>query len=182
MNSSWCNLRYYPGICLDVQENKEELRRGHPVSRLRFMIGIWRIWSWRVTSQTAMLNELKSRKRNAEQVPLVTLLSCSQLVKATRTTHVYINTVSNWRCHSSGGLVAGFPPRLPGFEPTSGHVDLWWTRWQVSPSTPVSPANPHSTDCSTLITISSRAGTIGQFVADVPSGLGLTPPQEVKKN
>jgi hypothetical protein len=29
--------------------------------------------------------------------------------------------------------------------------------------------------------LSSRAGTIGQFVADVPSGLSLTPPQEIKK-
>jgi hypothetical protein len=25
-------------------------------------------------------------------------------------------------CHSSGGLVAGFPPRRPGFEPGSGNV------------------------------------------------------------
>jgi hypothetical protein len=29
--------------------------------------------------------------------------------------------------------------------------------------------------------LSSRAGTIGQLVADVPSGLSLTPPQENKK-
>jgi hypothetical protein len=28
--------------------------------------------------------------------------------------------------------------------------------------------------------LSSRAGTIGQLVADVPSGLSLTPPQETK--
>jgi hypothetical protein len=28
---------------------------------------------------------------------------------------------------------------------------------------------------------SSGAGTIGQLVADVPSGLSLTPPQETKK-
>jgi hypothetical protein len=29
--------------------------------------------------------------------------------------------------------------------------------------------------------LSSGAGTIGQLVADVPSGLNLTPPQETKK-
>jgi hypothetical protein len=29
--------------------------------------------------------------------------------------------------------------------------------------------------------LSSVAGTIGQLVADVPSGLSLTPPQETKK-
>jgi hypothetical protein len=29
--------------------------------------------------------------------------------------------------------------------------------------------------------LSSEAGTIGQVVADVPSGLSLTPPQETKK-
>jgi hypothetical protein len=29
--------------------------------------------------------------------------------------------------------------------------------------------------------LSSEAGTIGQLVVDVPSGLGLTPPQGIKK-
>jgi hypothetical protein len=32
--------------------------------------------------------------------------------------------------------------------------DLWWTKWhwgRFSPSTLVSPANPHSTDCSIII-------------------------------
>jgi hypothetical protein len=29
--------------------------------------------------------------------------------------------------------------------------------------------------------LSSGAGTIGQLVADTPSGLSLTPPQEIKK-
>jgi hypothetical protein len=29
--------------------------------------------------------------------------------------------------------------------------------------------------------LSSGAGTIGQLVADVPSGLNLTPPQETKR-
>jgi hypothetical protein len=53
--------------------------------------------------------------------------------------------------------------------------DLWWTKWRwgrFSPSTSVSPA----THCSTLIYLSSGAGTVGQLVAAVPSGLSLTPP------
>jgi hypothetical protein len=50
--------------------------------------------------------------------------------------------------------------------------------------TSVFAANSHSTDCSTFIIhhLSSGAGAIGQLVADVPSGLRLTPPQETKKN
>jgi hypothetical protein len=48
-----------------------------------------------------------------------------------------------------------------------------WGRF--SPRTSVSLANSHSTDCSTLI-------IIYQLVADVPSGLSLTRPQETKKH
>jgi hypothetical protein len=53
-------------------------------------------------------------------------------------------------------LVAGFPPRRPWFEPRSGHVGFmvdkvaWGT---FPPSTSVSPANSHSTDCYTFIII-----------------------------
>jgi hypothetical protein len=65
--------------------------------------------------------------------------------------------------------------------------DLWWTNWywgRISPSTSVSRANSHSTDCSAfiIIYISSVADTRGQLVADVPNGLSLTPPQEPEKN
>jgi hypothetical protein len=51
--------------------------------------------------------------------------------------------------------------------------DLWWTKWRrgrFSPSTSVSPAI-HSTKFS-ILTI-TEAGTIGQWVADVPSGTSL---------
>jgi hypothetical protein len=61
--------------------------------------------------------------------------------------------------------------------------DLRWTKWhwgRFSPSTSVSPASSQLTDCSTFIIIG--AGTIGQLVTDVPSGLSLTPPRETKKN
>jgi hypothetical protein len=40
----------------------------------------------------------------------------------------------------------------------------------------IPPTVPHSS--SSIF----KAGTIGQIVADVPSGLGLTPPQGTKKN
>jgi hypothetical protein len=47
------------------------------------------------------------------------------------------------------------------------------------PSTSVSPTNFYTTDCPAVI-YRFGADTIGQLVADVPSGLGLTPPQETK--
>jgi hypothetical protein len=61
--------------------------------------------------------------------------------------------------------------------------DLWWTKWfwgRFFPSTSVFPANSHSTDCSTFIIIIIGAGITGQLVADVPSGLSLSPPPETK--
>jgi hypothetical protein len=61
--------------------------------------------------------------------------------------------------------------------------ELWWSKWHWGtffPSTSVSPANSHS-DYSTFIAIYPPvAGTTGEFVADVPSGLSLTPSQEKK--
>jgi hypothetical protein len=59
--------------------------------------------------------------------------------------------------------------------------DLWWTKWHwggFSPSSSGSSANPHCTKCSILI---YHPGTIGQLVADMPSGLGLIPPKNKKK-
>jgi hypothetical protein len=57
---------------------------------------------------------------------------------------------------------------------------LWWTKWhwaKFSPSTSVSPANPHSTNCSITIII-----ILGWYnrPRPVPSGLSLTPPRETK--
>jgi hypothetical protein len=58
---------------------------------------------------------------------------------------------------------------------------LWWTNWHWGRFLrvlrfPVPILIPPTTPQS-----SSGAGTIGQLVADVPSGLSLTPPQETKK-
>jgi hypothetical protein len=53
----------------------------------------------------------------------------------------------------------------------------------VSPRTSVSPANSHSTDCSTFIIIfHPPAGTTSQLVADVPSGLSHLIPPQIKDN
>jgi hypothetical protein len=72
----------------------------------------------------------------------------------------------------------------PGSNPGQVMWDLWWTNWhwgRVFPSSLVSPANSHSTDCSTLIICHSGLVQQAQLVADVLSGLSLTPPQETKK-
>jgi hypothetical protein len=54
---------------------------------------------------------------------------------------------------------------------------------QFPPNILVSPANFQFTNCYTLIIIYHPGlGTIGQTMADVPSGLSLTPPKETKKN
>jgi hypothetical protein len=63
---------------------------------------------------------------------------------------------------------------------------LWGTKWRwglFSSSSSVSPANSHSTDYSTHHHHhqSSGAGTMCQIMADVRSGLSLTPPQKKTK-
>jgi hypothetical protein len=81
-------------------------------------------------------------------------------------------------------LVAGFPPRRSGFEPSSGYV-----RFVVDK---VALGKVFSEYFGFLCRfsfhwllhthhLSAAAGTIGQIVADVPSGLNLTPTQR-KKN
>jgi hypothetical protein len=77
-------------------------------------------------------------------------------------------------------LVVGFPPRRTVFEPRScgicgGQIStragfLRVVRFPLPILIP--PTTPHS---------SSGAGTIGQIVADVPSGPSLTPPRESKR-
>jgi hypothetical protein len=60
------------------------------------------------------------------------------------------------RIKKKKSLVAGFPPLRPEFEPKSGHVGFVVDKvalGRFSPSTSVSPANSHSTDCSTFIVI-----------------------------
>jgi hypothetical protein len=81
-------------------------------------------------------------------------------------------------------LVAAFPPRRPGFEPMSGHVEFMVGKVALGQVTSVYFGFPYQSFHRLLHTKhhpSSAAGTIVQMVADVPSGLSLTPPQETKK-
>jgi hypothetical protein len=55
-------------------------------------------------------------------------------------------------CHSSGGYSPASHCGGPGSSPGQVMWDLWSTKWhwgRFPPSTSVSPANSHSTDCST---------------------------------
>jgi hypothetical protein len=82
-------------------------------------------------------------------------------------------------------LLIPFLPRRPGFEPRSGHV--WFVVDKVALGQVFSEYFGFSCQFSfhrllhTHYHLSSGAGTIGQLVADVPSGLSLTTPQEIKK-
>jgi hypothetical protein len=79
-------------------------------------------------------------------------------------------------------LLAGFPPRRPGFESRSGHVGFVVGKMALGKFFYEYLGFPCQFSFRRLLCIhlhlSSGAGTIGQLVADVPSGLSLTPPQE----
>jgi hypothetical protein len=82
-------------------------------------------------------------------------------------------------------LVAGFPPRRPGFESRWSHVGFVVDK--VALGQVFSEYFGFSCQLSfhrLLHThhLSSGAGTIVQLVADVPSGLSLTPSQETRRN
>jgi hypothetical protein len=86
---------------------------------------------------------------------------------------------------SSRRLVAGFPPRRPGFEPGSGHVGFVVDKVALEEVFSEYFGFPCQFSFHPLLHIhyhlSSGAGTTGQLAADVPSGLSLTPTQESKK-
>jgi hypothetical protein len=76
--------------------------------------------------------------------------------------------------------VAGFPPRRPGFEPRSGHVAFVTDKVALGQVFSEYFGFPCQFSFHRLLHthhLSSGAGTIGQLVADVPSGLSLTPLQ-----
>jgi hypothetical protein len=69
----------------------------------------------------------------------------------------------------------------PGLSPGQVMCDLCWTKWhwaRFSLSTLVFPTSSHFHRLLHAHHLSSGAGTVGQLVANVPSGLSLTPPQE----
>jgi hypothetical protein len=74
---------------------------------------------------------------------------------------------------------AGFPPPWPGFDPRSGHVGFVVDK--VARGQVFSDYFGFSCQFSFQqlhIHLPSAAGAIGQTVADIPSGLSLTPTQE----
>jgi hypothetical protein len=82
-------------------------------------------------------------------------------------------------------LVAGFSRRLAGIEPGSGHVGFVVYKEALGMVFSENFGFPCQFSFHRLLHIhyhlSSGAGKIGQLVADVLSGLSLTPPQENKK-
>jgi hypothetical protein len=77
-------------------------------------------------------------------------------------------------------LVAGFPPRRPGFAPGSNEWDFWWTKWhrgRFSPSTLVSPVKTVNSTNFCILTI-TRGRYNRPGVAAVPSepSVDSTPP------
>jgi hypothetical protein len=83
-------------------------------------------------------------------------------------------------------LVAGYPPRRPGFEPRSVLVGFVVNKVALEQVFSEYFGFPFQFSFHLLLHfhhyLSSGTGTIGQLVADVPSGLSLTPHQENKKN
>jgi hypothetical protein len=90
----------------------------------------------------------------------------------------------SWPSHSSGGW-SRFPPRLPGFELRSGNVGFVVVKVALGQVFSEHFGFPYQFSFHRLLHthyLSSGAGTIGQLVADVPSGLSLTPLQETEKS
>jgi hypothetical protein len=80
-------------------------------------------------------------------------------------------------------MVAGFPPRRPGFKLGSGHVGIMVDKVELGLVSSESFGFPCQFSFHLLLHthhLLSGAGTIGQLVAAVLSGLSLTPPQETK--
>jgi hypothetical protein len=80
-------------------------------------------------------------------------------------------------------LVTGFPQRRPGFEPRSGHEGFVVDKVALGQVFFEYFSFPCQFSYHRLLHthyLSSGAGTIGQLVADVPSGLSLTQLQDAK--
>jgi hypothetical protein len=81
-------------------------------------------------------------------------------------------------------VTAGFAPRRPAFDPRLSHVGSVVdkvTLGQVFYEYFCFPCQFLFQQIFHAHYLSSRAGTIGQLVADVPSGLSFNPPKETKK-
>jgi hypothetical protein len=82
-------------------------------------------------------------------------------------------------------LVEGFPSRRPGFDPRLCHMGFVVDKVAMGQVFSEYFGFPCQISFLRLFhthhLLSSGAGKIGQTVADVPNGLSLTPPQEIKK-
>jgi hypothetical protein len=80
---------------------------------------------------------------------------------------------------------ADFPPRLPGFDPRSSHVGFIVDKLALGQVSSEYCSLPCQFSYHRLLRtyhhLSSGTDTIGQVETDVPSGLSLRPPQEIKK-
>jgi hypothetical protein len=80
-------------------------------------------------------------------------------------------------------LVAGFPPRLPRFDPRLSHVGFVVDKVALGQVFSENVGFPCQFSFHQMFHthLSTGAGAIGQLVANVPSGLSLTPPHKTKK-
>jgi hypothetical protein len=82
-------------------------------------------------------------------------------------------------CHSSGGQLPAFHCGGPGSSPGQITWDLFWTKWYLGRFSPSTSVSPCQFSFHQLLHIghhlSFGAGTVGQLMADVPSGPSLTP-------
>jgi hypothetical protein len=82
-------------------------------------------------------------------------------------------------------LVAGFPPLRPAFDPRSGHVRLLVDKMTLGQVFSEYLGFHCQLSFHRLLHnhhyLSSGAGTIGQIVTEVPSGLSLTLPKQIKE-
>jgi hypothetical protein len=111
------------------------------------------------------------------------LRNISTIVSHQITSHITVSSILR-PCHSSGGLVAGYPPWPPGFEPMSCHVGFVVDKVALGQVFSEYFGFPCQFSFHRLLEthhVSSGVGTIGQLLTDVPSGLSLPSPQDAKK-
>jgi hypothetical protein len=87
-------------------------------------------------------------------------------------------------CINFSNLTENNPPRRPGFCTKSGHVGFMVDKVALGRVFSEYFGFPCQFSFHRLLHthhLSSRAGAVGQLLADLPSGLSLTPPQEIKK-
>jgi hypothetical protein len=98
-------------------------------------------------------------------------------------TRIEKHTKIKQKAFISRRLVSGFPWRWPGFRPMSNFMGFVVNNVALGQIFSEYLAISSQSSFHRLLHahLSSGAGTVGQLVADVPSGLSLVPLHEVKK-